>query len=311
PNYIKKVGIINRSMLADDSKIQNVINDVLSEKGPGLDKEGSKESIRGVKDALMQNNRFSEVTFLDKVDLRSSIAGVFPSPLSWDVVEKICRENNIDALFALELFDTDSKISYTATPTTVKGPMGADIPAVMHHASMATMVKTGWRIYDPHSRTILDEFPISSSLNFNGNGINPIAAAAALLNRTEAVKQTGYVVGQAYAARILPFSLRVSREYYVRGTPNFKIAKRMARTGNWDGAAQLWKVETTNAKLKIQARACYNMAIISEINGELDAAMGWAQKSYETKGKRLALFYLNVLKDRKFQSNRLKSQTEQ
>ena len=311
PGSIKRVGIINRSLLSNENRVQNIITDVLEEKGPELDKEASKESIRGVKDALMQNTRFTEVLFLDTVNIKVPVAGIFPSPLSWDRIEKICRQNNLDAIFALELFDTDTKISYSTIPTTVKGPSGANIPAVEHHASMVTMVKTGWRIYDPFNRVILDEIPITQSLTFNGKGINPVAAAAALMNRKEAVKQTGYKVGQTYAARILPYSLRVSREYYVRGTDNFKMAKRMARTGNWDGAAELWKKETTNPKIKVQGRACYNMAIINEINGELDQAMTWAQKSYEITGKHLSLCYLNILKDRKYQTNRLKSQTEQ
>jgi hypothetical protein len=311
PPYIKKVGIINRSLLSDENKVRNALDNVLSAKGPELDKEGAKESIRGVKDALMQNNRFTDVQFLDTINIKSPLAGSFPTPLSWDRIEKICRENNVDAIFALELFDTDSKISYTTSPTTIKSPVGVDIPSVMHHASMVTMVKTGWRIYDPKSRTIVDEFPISTSLTFSGSGINPLAAAAALMDRKEAVKQAGYKVGQSYAYRILPFSVRVSREYYIKGSPNFKMAKRMARTGNWDGAAGLWKQETTNPKFKIQGRADYNMAISSEINGDLEAAISWAQKAYETSGKRMALYYLNVLKDRRFQSNRLKSQEGQ
>jgi hypothetical protein len=310
PIFIKRVGIINRSLLSDENKVQNTISNVMSEKGPGLDIEGSKESIRGVKDALMQNNRFAEVRFLDTVNLRSPLEGVFPSPISWDRIAKMCRDNKVDAIFALELFDTDSKISYTTSPTTIKNPLGVSVPAVEHHATMVTTVKTGWRIYDPQSKTILDEFPISQSLTFSGSGLNPVAAAAALLDRKEAVKQTGYKVGQGYATRILPYTIRVSREYYVRGSGNFKSAKFMARTGDWNGAAALWQKETSNPKSKIQARADYNMAISSEINGDLESAIGWSQKAYETAGKRLALNYLNILKDRKVQSDRLKSQNE-
>jgi hypothetical protein len=41
------------------------------------------------------------------------------------------------------------------------------------------------------------------------------------------------------------------------------------------------------------------MAIISEINGDLDSAIDWAQKSYENYGIRLALNYVNILKNRK------------
>jgi len=310
PGYVKNVGIIDRSIPAAENKVRNIIDDVLSAKGPELDREGAKESIRGVKDALLQNNRFQTVTFLDKVDIKTAGAGMFPSPMSWDVVEKICKENNVDAIFALELFDTDSKISYSTIPTTLNTPLGG-IRAVETSATMATMVKTGWRIYDPQSKLILDEFPISESLTFSGKGVNPLAAASALLDRKEAVKQTGYKVGQTYAFRILPYNIRVNREYYIKGNDNFIMAKRMARAGNWDGAAELWKKETNNTKIKIKQRAYYNMAIISEINGDLDNAIEWSQKSYEMSGKRLSLNYVNILKCRKNENNRLKLQGDQ
>lgn len=309
PGYIKKVGIINRSLASDDNKFLNKMDQILGEKGPELDIAGGKESIRGLTDALSQNARFTQVSFLDKVDLRSPGPGVFPAPLSWDKIDKICKENKIDALFALELFNTDSKISYTTVPVTVKTPLGS-IPGVEHHASMVTQVKTGWRIYDPQAKVILDEFPISESLTFTGRGINPLAAAAALLGRKEAVKQTGYRVGQSYAYRIIPYSVRVSREYYVKGTDNFVMAKRMARVGEWNEAALLWKKETTNSDPKIKGRACYNMAIINEINGNLDAAIDWAQKAYVCDNKRLGLQYVNILKNRKVRDARLQQQLE-
>jgi hypothetical protein len=40
------------------------------------------------------------------------------------------------------------------------------------------------------------------------------------------------------------------------------------------------------------------MAIISEINGDLDMAIQWAQQSYENHNNRLALNYVNLLRDR-------------
>jgi hypothetical protein len=46
------------------------------------------------------------------------------------------------------------------------------------------------------------------------------------------------------------------------------------------------------------------MAIISEINGNLDIAVEWAQKSYEDFNNRLALRYISILNYRK-NSNRL------
>jgi hypothetical protein len=162
---------------------------------------------------------------------------------------------------------------------------------------MRTVVKAGWRIYDVREKNILDEAAVSRNIMYHGKGINPLLAAQALIERKEAVKEVGNMAGHAYAFSIIPLWTRVTRDYYVRGSGNFKIATRKARTGNWNGAAQLWQAETSNPKRKIAGRACYNMAIISEINGDLDTAIDWAQKSYEYYGIRLALTYVNILKN--------------
>jgi hypothetical protein len=309
PSYIKSAGVINRTLPSDKTKVVDAIDKVTSLEGANLDKEGAEASIEGLTDELMKNNRFALIKPITSVDLRSTGLGLFPAPLDWVVVEKTCRDNNVDALFTLEVFDTDTKISYQARKTGIKTPLGV-IPALEQQADMLTTVKTGWRIYDPSVRIILDEFVLSRDITFTGRGINPLVAAAALINRKDAVKQVGNKAGQAYAWRLLPYELRVTRDYYVKGTDNFKTAKRKARTGNWDQAGQLWDKETANPKEKIAGRACYNMAIISEINGDLDLAIQWAQKAYEDFNNRLALRYVNILKYRKTSERILQSQQE-
>jgi hypothetical protein len=209
----------------------------------------------------------------------------------------------------LELFHTNSSINYSTRPTTINTPLGG-IAGIENIATMLTEVKTGWRIYDPKSLRIIDEFPLSKTLTFNGSGINPIAAASALLDRKEAVKQCGYAVAQQYSGRILPYYQRVNREYYIKGSPNFDMATRNARIGRWDNAKDLWQKEVNNLNPKIMARACYNMAISNEIDGNIDAAIDWAQKAYITGNNRLALQYVNQLKYRKMQVNRLEEQEE-
>ncbi len=173
---------------------------------------------------------------------------------------------------------------------------------------MKTWVKTGWRIYDPKARYILDEAALERYIIFKGRGINPVVAANALIGRKDAVKQVGNNAGTAYARRIIPFWLRVSRDYYVKGNDNFQIARRKAESGNWDGAADIWQKETSNYKGKVAGRACYNMAIINEINGDLNKAIEWARKAYEDYNNKLALRYIRVLENRKLQNSILEEQ---
>jgi hypothetical protein len=308
PSNIKSVAVVNRSQASGANQTIDAIHKALSLETSDLQKAGAQASLRGLSDELMKNNRFTIVKPITNIDLRSFGAGVFPSALPWDSVEKICRESNTEALFSLELFDTESKINYAANPANVN--MGvANVTAIEHHVNMTTLVKTGWRIYDPSSRNILDEYIIAKDISFSGSGINPVVAASALIGRKEAVQEVGNKAGEAYASRILPYWIRVSRDYFVSGDDNFITAKRKAQSGNWDGAAQIWQEETKNKDGKLAGRACYNMAIISEINGELDGAIQWAQRSYEDYRNHLALEYLNILRNRKQQNEVLKSQT--
>lgn len=309
PQYAQKAGIINRSETDPKNRVIDVVDKVLSLESATLDKEGAAASIDALQYTLKQNDRFSSVAPINEVYYRQSTSGVFPAPLSWPDIEKIARNSHANILFSLEIFDTESKVSYATGAKTLNTPLGK-VPMVEHIATMITRVRAGWRIYAPQERQILDEYVMHNTLSFEGRGINPAAALAAMLERKEAVKATGNRAGETYGQRILPYYLRVSRDYFVKGSDTFKTAKRRAQGGNWTGAADLWKQETSNSKAKIAGRACYNMAIINEINGNLDEAIGWAQKAYADYNIRLALGYIKVLENRKVSNSILQDQAK-
>ena len=305
---IKKVGIIDRSKASKPTENLDKIDKILSGEGKNLDKDGAAKTIKGLLHELNKNDRFSEVKTLNIDKIINPGIGVFPAALGWDKISDICKKNDVDALFVLSFYDTDSKIEYKAVPVEIVGPLGIKIKAIEHHATIITTIKTGWRIYDYKAKLISDEILLNELTYSIGKGINPISAAEAIIGRKEAVMQASTNIGYTYASRILPYRIRVSREYYVKGSQKFKIGKRRAQTGDWDGAADLWLEETSNPKRKISGRACYNMAIYNEINGNLEGAYEWASKSYTYYKNKTALRYLNVLKIRMNRLNELNYQ---
>lgn len=307
PSYIKSVGVINRSVPTSETRTLDVLDKALSLEGINLDKDGAMESIRGLSDELLNNSRFDKVKTLTDIDLRTPALTGFPTSLTWDIVNQICNETKTDALFSLEKFDTDTHLNYSSRKVDIKTPLGT-VPGLEHRAEMETLVKTGWRIYDPSSKMILDEFIYDESIMFSGKGINPLVAASALVGRKEAVGQVSNKAGHGYALRIIPYRLRVMRDYYVKGTNNFEIAKRKAQVGKWDEAGLLWEKETANANSKIAGRAFYNMAIINEINGDIETALKWAQKSYEDTNNKLAPRYVRILENRRYKTGILQQQ---
>ena len=295
PPNAKSAAVVNRSLAADDNRTVDAIHRTISLESKDLQAEGAGASLAGLTDALIRSNRFDSVKKLNNLDLRSYGAGVFPVYLSWDTVEKICRENHVDVLFSLELFDAGSTV-------------GLNIANFVQVLNMKTQVKTGWRIYDPSTRSILDQFVIYRDLNCQGG--NFLTVSSAQLGRKEAVIRAGNRLGEDYVSRVIPYCIRVSRYYYVRGNADFSVAKRMARAGDWAAAANIWRDATKAPSRKVAGRACYNMAIISEINGDLNGALQWARKAYEVYRTPYALDYVNILQQRQSNDAVLRSQSE-
>lgn len=299
PPSVKNAGIVNRSVPSDSNKILNAIHQNANAQSIKLIKEGSTESIKGLNNALIEYKRFDIIKPITNLDLRTPTAGSFPVPLTWQEVEKICSDNGIDILLALEVYDTDLKVIPLTTPPKINNPTDVVNAIGQAQADIVTTIKVGWRIYNPKLKMVLDEYPMTDNMSIRANAFTVVNTVEAMMGRIESIKQQSNRMGAVYANRLIPYQTKVTRDYFVKGTGNFKIATRKARTGNWDGAGELWKKETENSKRKIAGRAHYNMAILSEINGDLDMAIQWAQKAYENYNNRLALEYVNKLKVRK------------
>ena len=305
PVGITTVGILNRSVPSKASRDLAKVDEVLSLEGKNLDKEGADAAVNGLYQEMSSFERFTNVKIIRDAHVRHSDSYQVPPALTWDTVAALCKENDVEAIFSLAFYDTDSKVDYHVVTKQVEGPLGIKVPLVEHHATLTTWIKTAWRIYDPSTRTVQDARRINREIRLTGVGINPVKAATAILGRKEAVTRTSGAIGSTYALNILPQRARVTRDYFVRGSEKFALAKRRAQTGNWDGAAELWHEEVFNPKAEIAGRACYNMAIINEINGDLDSAMDWASKSYSDYGVKLGLRYLNILKRRSAEQTQL------
>ncbi len=137
---IKTVGIIDRSTPTDETEIVDLLEKVLTLEGEDLDIIGSGEAIKGMTEELTANDRFNEVKPVTGTKFKTTYTGGLPAPLMWEQIDLICRESGTDALFAMEMYDTDTRINYSTENVRVPTPMG-DIPMLEHIVSMETLVK--------------------------------------------------------------------------------------------------------------------------------------------------------------------------
>jgi hypothetical protein len=296
PKEINRVGIINRSYAAGNSKIAETIDKGISLEG-NLDQVGSTAAINGTFDQLTTNQRFEYITILDSIAVENRGIGTLPAPMDWQEVMAICDANDLSFLFVLEIYDTDTKISYSSRTVTKSTPLG-NVPLLEHTATSTTFIRSAWRMYDPASKQVIDEYFYDDQIAYSGRGINPVVAAAALLNREQAVKNISTNVGRHYATRIQPQVFRVNRTFWTKGSNNLRIARRRADVNDWDGAAEMWKKDMNSNKRKVAGRATHNMAIYYEIQGDVYKALEHAQKAYSDYNNKEARRYARILNNR-------------
>ncbi len=292
---IQTIGILNRSMASEAHEGIDKIDRILSAEGMQLDAKGARAAVDALKHELGADDRFEAVVLIDSVTLERKGLGVFPATMDWDYVKELCDTYGVDVLFALEFYDTETQPSYQLTTRQLPNSFGIKVNVPYHRVTLNTLIKNGWRIYDPGQKIILDEFASQLPVSAVGEGLNPVKAIEAVVGREEAVKEQSKYLGNRYAWRTRPVRKRIARDYFVRGTQNFEIAKRRAQTGDWDGAARLWEQELDHPSRKVAGRACYNMAIINEINGDLEKAIEWASRSYTDYKNKEALRYMRML----------------
>lgn len=310
PSNIKNIGLLNRSLASAKNKPLDDIDKILSIEGMNLDIEGANYIVQSLKDTFEKDDQYNAVKIVTSDKVKNPGLGIFPSAVPWETIEMLCQDNKLDAIVTLSFYDTDAKVTYKTRTVEQLNAFGIKIPLIEHEATITTHIKTGFRIYDNIEKVIRDEIILDRWITSVGKGINPTRAIEAIIKRKEALLQASTKIGQDYVFRTYPFKIRVTRQYYVKGSENFEIGKRRAQTGDWDGAAELWEQELNNPKSKIAARACYNMAIINEINGDLASAMTWASKSYIDYEDKNALRYLNILKNRQNRDLQLQEQSE-
>jgi hypothetical protein len=139
-----------------------------------------------------------------------------------------------------------------------------------------TRVKTSWRLYQ------LDQLA-SYDFTFNQNyswdrGSDPEEIKSTRI-QNEIYKETMYRAGQEAAQKIAPYWKDLERVYFPYGNEDFAIAAKFMRDGNWREAAAIWGTYVNSKNKVTAAKAMFNMAICSEMAGNLEMAREWLKRS--------------------------------
>lgn len=287
PTTIKSIGLVDASIT--ENKLKNVIEKGLSLELPGQDKVASQFALEGLQVFMNDNQRFSAIK-TPKVYFNTSMKAIFPEPLSWDEIEILSRTYNVDAIAVLEFFDSD----YNLLTNIAK-------------------VQMGFRLYDPSSRTIIDQHRFTHQLVWNP----PVRNVPGVLNRAlennQAIQEVSFQMGEMYGRRIAPSWIRIEREYYrkSKGDDNLAIGARMMEANDWPSSISYLEKAVSTGHRKTKGRAAHNLAVVHEILGDFENAIYWAQQAWGVHKNKNSRHYSYELSQRKRDIEILRNQQKE
>jgi hypothetical protein len=268
--------MIDRTLVEDDAS--NVIEGVLTGELFGEDKLATQILMDGVHSMLENAATINLKRTTEVYPGGSPFSAAFPEPLSWEEVEALCEKYKADAIVAIEKFDSDFIM----------------VPGVKQTAT----VKAGIRMYDPARKSIVDQYEFSHQESWGSGPVTLETALDGLISKNAAVKEVSYEAGVQYGRRLSPTWYRVSRPYYrkSKGDDVFAEGARMMEVNDWFAAKEALFHAVENGHRKTKGRAAHNLAVVCEIEGNLEEAKAWAQEAwgkYKNKKSRDYLYDLN------------------
>ena len=173
--------------------------------------------------------------------------------------------------------------------------------------------------YSSVSQQIEDSFMLTDSLFFEGQTGSLEDLSHKLPHPQDFVGQMADHLGHRLEKRYIPYWQSVERQLFVGGSYYFSKGAEFAKVKNWPDAIKVWRFAVDKGSNIEKARACYNLAVMAEIQDDVPSALEWLNQSlqnYIIKGKnhkseieRINAYHL-VLEERGKELTTLKLQVE-
>lgn len=206
-------------------------------------------------------------TVKDDTIIRFNITNyTFLQPMAPGEVQQICESTEADMIISLEAFHSfDSLYRY--------------MDAGYFVSERRTDLLTVWRAYKKGEAEAIYHSYIEDSLLFNAYGYSRGNADEDLISYKDALYEISYNSGKKFLEEIAPYWKEIERIYFDYYSNDMSKGNRYAAQSLWLKAAQVWRPVAEQSKGTKTAYAAYNMAIASEMTGQLDLAMLWLKKA--------------------------------
>jgi len=281
PDSIQSIAILNRSLNANsgdtkDSLVPKQLSRKTYSRKTYYDIAASDSALLSAARTIYDSQRFDVVVPLQRNIYRED-HNVILEPLDSAYLQNVCKDFNVEAVLVLENFSEKTQYCF------------GEIRLIN------TMI---WRFCQPGL------FPLSilteDTLYWYYDLDLPYKKALKKLPSLKEMLIQGAIFSGENIARQIGCIWEDRRRYYFKtGKKKVDAAIPLIESNQWEEASDLWLKYSSASSRSLRGKIEFNLALASEMTGDIDRAIDWANKSYQTKPLSNTKKYLKELNDRK------------
>jgi len=289
PNNYNKIAFINfENDINDDGEIDSVLYQLIT-----------TEMALGFRDAIYSAANIDTSDFLYVKGYPDKNSFYINQAVNWKYLKNLSESSNADLFIALDSLvlsmESDGfRFRYSNENE--------------YYAYRDIAIKAYWKIFDLVQKKQLDYYLYTDTLSWDATAYNLENVKKELKSIERSIRETSYFTAYDYGNRIFPSWQKETRQYFIDGNRDFEKAAEFVEQNKWTKAAELWDKYLKDTDREIASRAAYNMAVASEMLGELELALKYAARSYKIKSKSRTKYYIQILQKRIDELEQLKNQ---
>ncbi len=296
PEDINSLTLVNRSITNDFRNFdEDSLQQYFYDKGFNvetiiLDSLAADTTLKALGELLFESGRYDVVIPEERFMKHDSKFFRIQENLDWDVVGEICRDFDTDALMVIERYYNKVITSYKV----FKSQYDTKLASAQIDSKYDVVVK----VYDPVDKVITRQLAISDTINWLFTSPSSEEIFSTLPSIKECLLETGIHVALEIDSHFSPSWRKESRIYFTMDKGDEATVKSLIDQHEWEKLYAYWLKFANTSKTALKSKAEFNLALASEMLGDVDAAIDWANKSYYTKYMNQTRNYLLKLKKR-------------
>ena len=254
-----------------------------------LDSVSADTTIRALAALLFESGRYDVVVPVERNIYRSLSYEKLPDIISPSQVTQICSNYNTDALMVLERFSTKLMADYS------KEQLLANSNNYSFYASLDLKYNAFFRIYKPGMEAPIKEFELIDTISWESADNLQQRLFSKLPSIKQALINAGIKVALDIDSKVSPSWVTEKRGYFLFNQKN-DLGQQLMNENKTEEAKSFWLEKVQSNNKKIRGKAEYNLALAYELDGDVDQAIIWGLKSFNTYYNYRTEEYLKRLK---------------